>query len=339
MPDTGVTRRSLLLAGAGTAAGYALGQPASSAAAPPRMAGVTDLGPVLRPSASYDRYGIREAILFSDPARPGRLLAHYDGCGTTGWLACLAYSDDGGRTWVKRGPVLRLGPAGSPYAASASSPWVRYDNGLWHMFYLGAGRASGAPDRIPMGPYQTLRAQATSPYGPWAQAGGVLMPGSPGPILRWGGQWVMFASGAGLHLATTRNLRTGPWVREQSTILPREEGVENVALWWDRDATGLWWLLTNRIRHQEGQYAYTDAVVAYWGTDPLTGWSPARKVVVLDQSNTGCPIVGMPSVLPWKGRMLLAYDARPGPIPGAGRWDHMARLGRLALVDLPLAVA
>lgn len=307
----------------------------------PRISGVRDLGAVITSSQPYDRYGVREVILLADPARPGRLLAHYDGCGDTGWLSCLAYSDDGGATWVKQGPKLKLGLAGSPYAASASASWVRYDGGLWHMFYLGAGRASGAPDRIPMGPYQTLRAQATSPYGPWTQAGGVVLPGGPGPILRWGGRFWMYCSGAGLHLASTTNLRTGSWVREEATILPRSEGAENVALWWDSTTTGLWWLLTNRITTDPATgTAYTDAVVAYWNDDPLSGWSPDRKVVVLDRSNTGCGAVGMPSVLATaNGKMLLAYDGRPGPIGGPGRWDHMGRSGRLAVVDLPLAAS
>jgi hypothetical protein len=340
-----LTRRAFLGLTAGAAAGCALGQPrldaAPARAALPRMAGVRDLGPVLPPSAPYDRNGVREVVLYADPARPGRLLAHYDGCGDAAWLACLAHSDDAGRTWIKSGPVLGLGPAGSAYDASASSPWVRYDNGLWHMFYLGAGRATGDANHIPQGPYQTLRAQSTSPYGPWTQAGGVLFGGSPGPVLRWGGRWWMFTSGGGIVLASTANLRTGPWVRETAPILPRTEALENAALWSDA-GTGLWWLMANRITTDPATgVAYTDAVVAYWATDPLRGWSPDRKAVVLDAANTGCGVVGMPSVLPSAdGRLWLAYDGRPGPAgSGTGRWDHMGRSGRLASVARPLAVA
>ena len=44
---------------------------------------------------------------------------HYDGAGTTGWLACLAVSDDLVH-WTKKGPVLDLGRAGADDSASAS---------------------------------------------------------------------------------------------------------------------------------------------------------------------------------------------------------------------------
>lgn len=341
---TPISRRAFLGLSAAAAAGCTL-RPARAGAAParaavlPRMAGVRDLEPVISPSASYDRNGVREVILYADPARPGRAYAHYDGCGDAGWLACLAYSDDLGRTWAKQGPRLRLGPAGSAYSASASSPWVRYDAAarVWHMWYLGASRDSGGTDQIPVGPYQTLHATSASPTGPWSQAGGVVVIGSPGPVLRWGGKFWMYCSGAGLHLASATSLY-GPWTRQDATILSREEGVENVALWADA-STGLWWLLTNRITTDPATgTAYTDAVVAYWATDPIAGWSPARKAVVLDASNTGCAVVGMPSVLAGSaGKMLLAYDGRPGPTGGPGRWDHMGRSGRLAEVALPLA--
>src|SRR5215213_6124435 len=66
--------------------------------------GLTDLGPVLRHGDGpdgCDRYGAREAIVYSDAATPGRWWLHYDGAGDAGWLACAASSDDGGRSWAK----------------------------------------------------------------------------------------------------------------------------------------------------------------------------------------------------------------------------------------------
>src|ERR1044072_6206387 len=103
---------------------------------------------------SCDALGAREAIVNKDG---DTYYLFYDGAGKDGWKACLAESNDL-TSWVKKGPILQLGEAGSHDAKSASSPWVIQSDGTWHMFYLGTPNTSPAPNRIPSFPYLTMKA-------------------------------------------------------------------------------------------------------------------------------------------------------------------------------------
>jgi hypothetical protein len=324
-------------------------------AGPARLAGVTDAGIVLRHGDQpYDRYGAREAIVFADPAQPGRLLMHYDGAGEQGWLAAAAESLDSGQTWGKLGLRLQLGAAGRPDSASASSPWVKRGiDGWWRMYYLGTSRASSPPNRIPTPPYRTLLADAPSADGPWRKRYDVApfsptagtwysRSASPGPVIRMGSSWWMFMSGAGLDAAGRYGRTIGlaktswlgaPWTVIQQ-LLPLSENVENAAVFHDR-STGLWWLLANRVGSQLGTdgHAYTDAIVAYWSTD-WRRFDPAHKAVVLDASNsTWTRVVGMCSLVRVGGRLAMFYDGAAD-----GSTDHMGRDLGLAWLELPLRV-
>lgn len=108
----------------------------------------SDEGRVIRHGTRPDQcdlYGAREAIVFSDGDKH---FLYYDGAGPTGWLACLAVSNDL-RQWRQLGPVLDLGPKRSSDSAAAASPWVYRDGPTWHMFYLGTPNALPAPERVP----------------------------------------------------------------------------------------------------------------------------------------------------------------------------------------------
>jgi hypothetical protein len=350
-----LSRRQLLygaaLVGGATALPRAQGQ--QPASAPPTLRlPVVDRGPVLRHGSApggVDSLGAREAIVFTDPAEPSRLLMHYDGAGQRGWLACLADSTDGGGTWTRRGQVLPLGKPGSYDSASASSPWVVQDDaGRWHMFYLGARKATAAPRRIPIAPYTTLHATATSPRGPWTKRGPAIVPAkgswygqsaSPGPVTRHDGYWLMHFSGAssqgptlGLARAATPD---GPWYVDPVPLLPASERLENAALHHDA-ASGLWWLFADHIGTMNGSdgLLYTDAIWGYVSSDP-TSFSPTQRALVLDgRSTSWTKVIGMPSVVPMDGGLALFYDG----IAGKQRTDHMDRDIGMAFLPLPLTL-
>jgi hypothetical protein len=338
-----LTRRQLLAAG--LLAGLAGPRRAEAA---PRLPAV-DLGPVLRHGAPEDVNGAREMIVYRNPALPSRLYAYYDGCAPDGWIACRAWSDTGGRSWIKRGRVLQLGPPGSRWAASASSPWLRRrDDGGWAMYYLGTPTATAPPSSIPSGRYTTNLAVAASHIGPWDQLADPVpfspLPGtwysataSPGPVLRpaAGGPWLMYfsgssAAGRSIGLATTTDL-LGTWTVQPDPLLPPSEQLENAAVYRDT-RTGLWWLLANHIHRTATTGPYTNAVWGYWSASP-TSFSPGRRAVVLDA--TVCRwtrVIGMPSVTRLSSsRLAVFYDGRADHQPG-----HLRRDIALALLPLPL---
>jgi hypothetical protein len=351
-----LSRRQLLYGAAligGTAAlphpGSASAQAAASAPPTLRLP-VIDGGPVLRHGSApdgSDSLGAREAIVFSDPEQPGRLLMHYDGAGPLGWLACLAESTDGGSSWVSSGAVLPLGRRGSYDSASASSPWVVQDEfGQWHMYYLGARKATAAPRRIPVPPYTVLHATAPTARGPWTKRGPAILPAtgtwygqsvSPGPVMHHEGSWLMHLSGYSSEGPTVGLARAesldGPWYVDSSPLLSASERLENAALHHD-PLTGLWWLLANHIGTTPGSdgLLYTDAIWGYTSPDP-TRFSPQQRVLVLDGGSTPWTrVIGMPSVVPALGGLAVFYDG----INGRVRTDHMGRDIGMAFLPLPL---
>ena len=326
---------------------------------------------------SCDYLGCREAILVEDG---GTYHLFYDGAGPKGWLACLAVSKDL-RKWERLGPVLDFGAPGEPDARSASAPWtIRAEDGTWHMFYLGTPNCSPAPDLVPAFPYLTLKARANSLRGPWLKQREVrpfgVKPGtfrestaSPGAILRHGGEYLQFYSGAvctmpdsepsagtpdlaeakaarrpggpgalrTLGLARTRNL-DGPWHVEDEPILPLREQIENSSLYFE-ESIETWFLFTNHIgcAADPGQprcHEYTDAVWVYWSRDP-TRWNPNHKAVVLDGKSCSWSkrCIGMPTVQKVGDRLAMLYDA-----PGGDSTDHMRRSIGLAWIELPLGL-
>ena len=77
---------------------------------------------------------------------------------------------------------------------------------------------------------------------------------------------------------------------------------------------------------------YCDAVWVYWSKD-LNKWDRQHKAVVLDGKNCtwSKKCIGMPSVIPFKGKLAILYDA-----PGGDSKSHMNRDVGLAWLDLPL---
>lgn len=283
----------------------------------------------------------------------GRYYLHYDGAGPTGWLACLAESDDLVH-WTQRGPILTVGKPGEDDSASASYGVTYFDGTGWHLFYLGTPNTSPAPDRVPAFPYNTMKATAPGPTGPWTKQPAVVpfrirpdtyysITASPGHVVRSGDEYLTFFSATTqgranakdalgvertLGIARTQDL-AGPWTPDPHPILPTAEQIENSSLYYD-DTSRLWFLFTNHIGVAKNEY--TDAVWVYW-SDRLDAWNPRHKAVVLDKHNCAWTqhCVGLPSVVRVGQRLALFYDGSRD-----GGYGHMKRDIGLAWIELPI---
>ncbi|MFC8125604.1 hypothetical protein [Streptomyces sp. NPDC057302] len=309
-----------------------------------------DEGPVLRHGGSPDAgdgLGARDVWVYR---AGGTLYMNYDAAGDRGWLAALATSKDG-RSWTKHGPVLDLGAPGADDSGSAGYG-VTYRNGPgdWHMFYLGTPHTSPPPDRVPAFPYLTLKARGSGPAGPWTKTPDVIpfrpkadtyysVTASPGHVVRHRGEFLQFFSASALD-STGATLRTiglartgdlgGPWQIDDRPVVPLTEQIENSSLYYE-PAHDTWFLFTNHVGLDE-HGEYTDAIWVYWTRD-LLHWDPADKAVVLDRNNCAWSpfVIGLPSVLPSKGKLAVFYDGR-----AAQDTSHMGRDVALAWLDLPL---
>ena len=298
-----------------------------------------------------DMLGARDVSVYESD---GTYYMHYDGAGPKGWLSCLATSTNL-VDWTKKGPVLDFGKPGEDDSASASYGVTYFDGKTWHMFYLGTPNATEAPDFIPSPPYQTMKAHATSPAGPWTKqpeivpfrpsdvpatnygASSVVV-ASPGMVVKSGDEYLMFFAGGGYSaqngagpyghcsIARTKDLN-GKWTVDTHPILPWKDTCENSSLYFEKsDKT--WFLFTNHIGA-----GYTDAIWAYWTKD-LNHWNADHMAVVLDGKNCTCSrkCIGLPSVVKVGKRLAIFYDG-----PGGDSTDHMKRDVGLAWLELPLS--
>ncbi len=292
---------------------------------------VQDHGVVMRHGDGPDRcdyLGARDVWVWE---HRGTYYMHYDGAGPKGWLVCLATSKDLTH-WDKKGAVIDLGPPGSEDSATASYGTTYFDGRKWHMFYLGSPQASDPPDRVPIGPYFTMKAEADSPAGPWRKRSDfvTLRPSdetganaSPGHVIRSGDEYLMFFSGLGV--ARAKDL-DGPWTIDKSVVFPPER-CENASLYYE-STNRTWFLFTNHIGD-----GYTDAIWVYWTTD-LNRWEAKNKAVVLDGQTCSWSktIVGLPSVLRVGNRLAMFYDGNKDP---NDKW-HIKRDVGLAWIDRPI---
>lgn len=298
---------------------------------------------------SSDYLGARDVFIFEDH---GAYYMHYDGAGLNGWLACLATSKDL-VNWQVKGPVLDYGAPGSDDARSASYGSVYFDNGKWHMFYMGTPHVSPAPNYIPAFPYLTKKAESQTPGGPWKKryditpiktAPGTYYSGSvsPGNIIKHGNEYLMlFAASTDtpvikrtLSYARTRDLN-GSWTPDPAPFLPLEEQVENSAVYYE-PANSTWFVFTNHVGIRN-KLEYTDAIWVYWTKD-LNKWDPANKAIVLDSVNCSWSkhIIGLPSVIKKGNRLAIFYDGNSDAEMPAGFDSHMRRHIGLAWLELPL---
>ncbi|MBL9205768.1 MAG: hypothetical protein JNN01_11820 [Opitutaceae bacterium] len=311
---------------------------------------VEDLGEVLKRGLgpdSSDREGTREPVV----TRIGeQYLLHYDGAGARGWLACAAVSTDL-VNWTRQGPILDFGPPGSRDAGGACSPWIIEHQGTWHMFYLGSRTATPPPERVPESPYPSLKARASSPWGPWVKQPEVQVialnstfpspDSSPGAVVREANGWRQYfsmgrsvpglaAPQRTLILGRTTDLNA-TWTFEPAPLLPWEEQVENSSVYFD-ETSRYWFLFTNHIGIDATGGEYADAVWVYWSQDPAR-FDPRNKAVVMDGSTSRWAhgAIGMPAVIKVGDRLALLYDG----VPGEGR-GHLPRNIGLAWIRLPL---
>lgn len=292
----------------------------------------------------FDALGARDPWVFQ---HEGNYFLHYDAAGPDGWLASLAVSTDLAH-WEKRGPVLSRGAPGEDDSMSASYGTTFFDGAAWHMFYLGTPHSSLPPNYVPMFPYYTMKAKATSPAGPWTKQRNVVpfrpKPGtycsltaSPGQIVKKGDEYLQFFSATKegsprvlrtLGIARTKDL-DGPWELDKGPILPGDEQIENSSLYYE-PSNETWYLFTNHVAIDGDEY--TDAVYAYWSKD-LESWNAQDKAVVLDGKNCTWSkrCIGLPAVIKSGDRLAVFYDAPGGELIG-----HVERSIGIAWLDLPL---
>jgi predicted GH43/DUF377 family glycosyl hydrolase len=304
-----------------------------------------DIGIVLKYGdgpESCDLLGARDVWVFESG---GTYYMHYDAAGPKGWLASLATSKDLIH-WEKKGPVLQLGAPNEPDSKSASYGTTYFDGKKWHMFYLGTPNVTPAPDLIPSFPYLNMKAESDSPAGPWKKRLDIVpfkpkentfysSTSSPGFIVKDKDEYLMFFSAADytikrtICIARTKDL-DAPWKIDPAPIVPPEEQIENSSLYYE-SSNQTWFLFTNHIGiDKDGEY--TDAVWVYWSKD-LNKWNPEDKAIVLDRQNCKWTkrCVGLPSVVRYKNRLAVFYDA-----PEGNSVSHMRRSIGLAWLGLPL---
>jgi predicted GH43/DUF377 family glycosyl hydrolase len=293
---------------------------------------------------SCDILGARDVWVFK--ANDSTFCMHYDASGPKGWLASLATSKDLIH-WEKKGPVLQLGKQNEPDSKSASYGTTYYDGNKWHMFYLGTPNVSPAPDLIPSFPYLNMKAESNSPFGPWTKRRNIIpfrpkensfysSTSSPGFIVKYKNEYLMFFSAADytikrtLCIARAKDL-DGSWKIDSLPIVPPEEQIENSSIYYE-ESNQTWFLFTNHIGlDKDGEY--TDAVWVYWSKD-LNHWDPQQKAIVIDGQNCKWSrrCIGLPSVVRYKNRLAVYYDA-----PGGDSVSHMRRSVGLAWLELPLS--
>ncbi len=287
-----------------------------------------DYGIVLRHGElDYDGYGIREPVVFE---HEGKYFLHYDGSDEqTGWSCYLAVSDDL-INWTKVGRIIE--PAQTPddinYEFDRSGAVYNYpyfEDGVWHGFYIGSNfDRKKASDILEM-PYITLKATATSPYGPWVKQKILpfyMSPGtyyeataSSGAIVKHGDEYLQFFSASvcnekgvqrTLSLARTWDLNS-EWTVDAEPLFPLSEQIENVGIFYEEE-TKTWFLFTNHIGINE-RFEYADSVWMYWSKD-LTSWDINNKAVVLDGKNCtwSKEIIGAPTVIRKGGHLHIFYD-------------------------------
>jgi predicted GH43/DUF377 family glycosyl hydrolase len=292
---------------------------------------------------SCDQIGARDLWLFK--ADDSTFCMHYDAAGPKGWLTSLAISRDLIH-WEKKGPVLQLGNKDEPDSKSASYGTTYFDGKKWHMFYMGTPNVSPAPNLIPSFPYLNMKAESNSPYGPWLKRRDIVpfkpkentfysSTTCPGFIVKNKKEYMMFFSAADftikrtICIARTKDL-DGSWEIDSAPIFSPEEQVENTSLYFE-EANQTWFLFTNHIG-LDNNGEYTDAIWVYWSKD-LNNWNPRHKAIVLDGQNCKWSkrCIGLPSVIKYKNRLAVLYDA-----PGGNSVSHLRRSIGLAFLNLPL---
>lgn len=293
-----------------------------------------------------DYLGARDMWVFE---ADGTFHIFYDGAGPEGWRCCHATSADL-VNWEVRGPILELGEPGMPDSAYAGYGATLFENGKWHFFYVACEQTSPAPNRIPAMPYENLKAESSSPYGPWTKRYdlrpfktelGTYYEGAcnPGHIVKVGTEYIMFFSAATnsnrvvkrtLALARTNDLDSR-WQPDAEPIVPLEEQIENAAVYYE-ESCATWFVFTNHVGiAEEGEFR--DSIWVYW-TQNINNWDPANKAVVVDgESCTWSKrSIGMAAVGRIGNKLGIIYDA-----PGGNSISNMRNSIGLAWIDLPLS--
>ncbi|RED61983.1 MULTISPECIES: hypothetical protein [Cohnella] len=308
-----------------------------------------DQGIVLRRGGlELDGYGIREPLVFECD---GTYFMHYDASDDkTGWRNYLATSKDLIH-WEKKGVILELGKEGEDDSSCAVYGVTYFEDGVWHMFYIGSDYRREHPYDIPDFPYVTMKAKSDSPYGPWVKQN--IVPfrmkentyysttASSGAIVKDGDEYLQFFSASVLDennitkrtlgIARTKDLDK-EWTVDPEPLFPLEEQIENSSVFYEEE-TGTWFLFTNHVGLNEIK-EYTDAIWVYWTKD-IQKWNVDDKALVLDGSmcTWSKSVIGAPCVFRKGDKLAVYYDGVEGD-----SFHHFHRDIGVAWLNLPIAI-
>ncbi|MHB1462647.1 MAG: glycoside hydrolase family protein [Armatimonadota bacterium] len=300
-----------------------------------------DQGRILRHGEGPDKCDVNGMRQPSIVLENGVYYLFYDGCGPTGFIACLATSTDL-VNWTRHGRMLSLGKPGEPDAAFAGSPWFIKEKGLWHMFYVTSRTATPPPDLIGEGPYNSMKATSKSLSGPWVKTNAFvpldLRVGAfpdqmayPGHIVKHKGEYMMFFGGPGsIGIARTKDLNAKWTLATEPLFDSGHYDAENSSIYYEK-ANKTWFMFVNHIGMHDGNY-YTDGTWVFWTKD-INNWDGRNRAIALDGQNCtwSKKVIGMATVAKVGDRLAIFYDA-----PGGDSTSHMKRDIGLAWLKLPL---
>lgn len=303
---------------------YSDGRPAPAYRLPSENGGM-----ILSRGSGIDSRGLRDAYLYQEN---GTYYLTYDAIdGNYNWASALATSTDL-TNWTKHGVI-------NDESVSCGCYTTIQNSGNDYISYYFFSQNNGS-DGTPSPAYDTHKARATSPFGPWTKEGNVFpnkqsyysLTATPGPIVQDNGQYIMFFSAGdwsgrrNLGMARSNSIE-GPWTPDTNAIVPNTEQVENIAI---HKQGSTWYLFTNHVGINSGG-EYTDAIWVYW-TNDINNWSTSNRAVVVDGRTSWSPmVVGVPTIVEKNGRLGIIYDGRPD----TGQ-SHIDRDLGINWIDLPI---
>ncbi|VXB25899.1 Glycoside hydrolase family GHnc [Burkholderia sp. 8Y] len=298
-----------------------------------------------------DKEGARDPFVFADN---GTYYLHYDGSSGTGpWNVVEATSKDL-LSWTVKGNIIPLGVPGELDVDCVCYGVTMFDGKQYQMYYTASTTQTPAPSIVPLAPYTTMKAHASTLAGPWVKDGAPFSPqagtyyadtASPGQIVKNGNEYLQFFAAAqrvdGKLLRTIGVARAptmaGPWTVDPKPVLPQAEQLENASLYFQQ-SSGQWFMFVNHVGlSPDGTREFSDAAWVYWTKD-LNLWKASDKAVVIDgqSSKWAKAVIGLPTVIEKDGKLAVIYDGSATATNMPSIDDNLRRDLALSWINLPI---